>query len=375
MSPRSGWMALCLTLAAGLAVVGCGRSVSWAPDNRTLAVDVDGRLQLFNLDTARFTPLDTGDRYAVNPVFSPDGGRVAYYGITAEDGRVIACDLWMRSTADPSESDQKIASAVVPARDESPAELASDIRSLLALSWSPDGRKLAHSRVNAANRGGIEILDLESGEITRLGRAGESQYMPAWAPSGKELAYVAAALGARMSEPETVFDLYVARPGSRTPPRRVLDARTDGDLWAYWPVVWAETGQGIVVMKHHNGGRPFELHLVSLDGSPSRLLTRLDTPQASITPDLEAVIAMGGEQGDAVVYRRAPFTGEQVLDRIPAETRKEYAPFETLPVPLYPVIAADGKTAALPLVNRHRELRLYGLESGARGSYRIPWRK
>ena len=93
---------------------------------------------------------------------------------------------------------------------------------------------------------------------------------------------------------------------------------------------------------------------------------------ASITPDLEAVVPMGGERGDAVVFRRAPFREERVLDRIPAETRKELAPLEIPAVPLHPVISADGKTVALPLVNGHRELRLYDAESGRKSSYPIP---
>lgn len=363
MSPRiGGGIALCFAVAAGLLLAGCGRSVSWAPDSRSLAVDVDGKLQIFDLASGRFTPLDTGGHYAVNPAFSPDGKHVAYFRVRdgGADGRI--CDLWMRDVGSPSGTDARIASAVLAARHESVAEIAAKMRAATPLAWSPDSRKLAYARIVGDDRGMIEIRRVDSGETISLGRPGELQLMPAWSPSGARLAYLA-----RAQSPENgaAFDLYVVRPGDGPRPRRLLDT----GVWPYWPITWAENGQGVVVMKQPEG-TGFELYLAPIAGGSSRLLTRVDTPQASITPDLEMVAYMGGHNRNTVICKRWPFDQEKVLDRIPFPESAGSA--RASDVLLYPVVAPDGKSVALPLVTQHPELRVYEVATGRRRIYALP---
>jgi len=366
---RLGALSAALAVSVFL-VAGCGRSASWSPSGRSLAIDIGGKLQLFDVATGTFTPLETGGRYAVNPAFSPNAKQVAYYGITKAEGKRATCDIWVQDPGKSSGSERKIASDVFRLKGEPLLEAATHIRGTMVLAWSPDGRKLAHSRM-AEERGAIEIVDLESGDVTRCGRSGESQIMPAWSPSGTRIAYLAET-HSRMAEPGVAFDLCVADVDSSATPERIGDSPTHGEIWPYWPITWSADGAGVVVLTQQNGSSAFEARLVPAAGGASRLLTRVDTAQATITPDLQVVVYMGGDQNGAVIYKSAQFQREQVLDRIAPWTRREPAPLEIPAVPLYPVISPDGKTVVLPLVNEHRELRLYEVASGRKRVYPIP---
>lgn len=364
---RLGLLALALA-GTVLWLGGCGRSAAWSPTGDALALDVDGKLQRFEVATGAFTPLETGGRYGMSPSFSPDGKQLAYY--TVGEGTAKACDLWTRDLGEAPGAARKVAGNVASLTSETTPQAAAEVRALLVAAWSPDGRKLAFTRVTG-DRGAIQIVDLNSGAVTSLGREGESQIMPAWSPDGDRLAYLAETPGARMAEPRLAYDLFVAAPDAQSTPERIWDGGKQGELWPFWPPTWTGDGRGVAVLRQERAGPGFEL-CVALPGGTSEVLTRIDSPQATVTPELDAVVYMGGEQNGSVIYKRAPFRTERVLDRIAGETRKERAPFEIPAVPLYPVLSADGTRVALPLVNGHREVRLYEIESGRKTVFPIP---
>lgn len=368
MDGKTARRALGAALLAGLlALAGCGRSASWSGDSRSLALDPGGKLQLFDLTTGMFTPLDTGGRYALNPVFSPNGKQVAYYGIAHADGRSERCDLWLRDIEAPAGSDQKLAGDVAPADTGGPRESATELKPLLQLSWSPEGRRLAYARTTR-NEGAIELLDVDSGTVTRLGREREFQFQPAWSPDGERIAYLAHETVRGLKNPGQVFSLYVSDPAGR---QRTLLWQGSG-LWPFWPLAWSQDGTRLVFLKQQRvGEHRFELRAQPvLDGS-SELLTLVDTPQGSVAPDLRSVVYIGTDQ-DSVIYRQAPFTEARVLDRIGETTAREPEPLQARTAPPYPVLSGDGKTVALPLMDRRRELRLYHLETGRKSVYPIP---
>ena len=75
--PRPTARLLMATL--GLFVLAGCDSAFWSPDGKSLALDVHGKLRLFNVETKKFTSFNSGGRYVINPTFSPDGKTLAYY--------------------------------------------------------------------------------------------------------------------------------------------------------------------------------------------------------------------------------------------------------------------------------------------------------
>lgn len=360
-SKRGLWLML---VVAGLCAAGCGRSVTWAPDGSSLAVDVDGKLQLFSLTTRTFHPLDTGERHGFAPAFSPDGRKLAYYGITGS-GAVATCDIWVRDLPGTSAADRKVAADVMPAKGV-PEDTASS-KPALQLAWSPDGKRLAHSRIEGA-RGHIEVIDLTTGAATPLDHGAQSQFMPAWSPDGSRLAYLGQDTGASGDEADH-FAVYVAQPGSADPALKLPPVGKAG-FWPAWPLTWTPDGADIVALEANPNGTG-SLYALKTDEHAASLLTTIESVQGSLTPDLKRVVFMGGSERREVALKTAPFHERSVLDRI-AEAGKQGGPWGKPEAPLHPVIANDGRTVALPILEGKRELRLYDLETGAKSAYPIP---
>src|SRR5438093_5541920 len=103
MNPRLHRTALLAITALLIPLLAGCRSTFWSPDGKSLALDVGGKLRLFDLATKQFRALDAGGRYVVNPTFSPDGKTLAYYGITSKGGKPQGVDLWVRDLSSNKE--------------------------------------------------------------------------------------------------------------------------------------------------------------------------------------------------------------------------------------------------------------------------------
>src|ERR1051326_2900194 len=112
MKSRLTLGAACLATLLLPLLAGC-RSTFWSPDGKAIALDVGGKLRLFDLGTKGFRALDTGGRYVVNPTYSPDGKMIGYYGITSKAGKPEGVDLWVRDLA--ANKERKISSGMVAA--------------------------------------------------------------------------------------------------------------------------------------------------------------------------------------------------------------------------------------------------------------------
>jgi Tol biopolymer transport system component len=97
-----------------------------SPDGRTVLFDLLGDIYALDIGGGRARPLLTGQAFETQPVFSPDGTRIAFLS-----DRSGATNLWV-ANADGSEA-RKLSADTDPALYTSPA-------------WSPDGRFLYVSR-------------------------------------------------------------------------------------------------------------------------------------------------------------------------------------------------------------------------------------
>lgn len=404
---------LAVTWLLALSGCGIGPRAAWSPDGRRIALDLDGKLRIFDVRGERFATLDTGDRWVVNPVFSPDGSRIAYYAIASEvqhpgandESRAAqSVDLWLRDLGTQRER-QLVSGVAVPRGYDSqstdsqaptnalhpPEEVADQIRGS-KLAWSPDGQRLLYTREEvrtrmasgheAVRRNGtqedakdfLEVVHLSSGRVTRLERPGRKLEFGAWLPDGNHVLCV------RPADPEinnrgrrAVSVVAVATDG--TGEREVAHVAVDADTLGGQIAPWSAGRGTLLVSRPRKGGTAMDLIEVPFHGgSPRVLCLRIQIFNPIIfSADGRALVYLGGGKDEhAVVYRGAPFTGKTILDSFPSQGKS--APGGVEGVMLFPVISPDGSVVALPLVHPglgRQELRVYQVESGIARIYPI----
>lgn len=132
----------------------------FSPDGRSLAVQVNRDIVIFDLESGARRQLTYSPEDGMNPTWSPDGSRLAF--VTTRGGRV---DIYTMR-ADGTDVDRLVsvdgASAIDPR-------------------WSPDGRSISFVMVpdvppNAENPGApdyypaIYVVDVETRQLTRVSR-------------------------------------------------------------------------------------------------------------------------------------------------------------------------------------------------------------
>ena len=134
--------------------VGYGYSTRWSADGAKLAAEDDDEIWVLDVDTQRglFTSLGHGYNPQL-PLFSPDGGRIAFAATSARDDRqrIFVGDLRSGS-----------------ARDVGPGGHVE--------SWSPDGSRLA-----VVGASGVVLVGIQTGERRGfLPHVGHFRFSPDW---------------------------------------------------------------------------------------------------------------------------------------------------------------------------------------------------
>jgi Tol biopolymer transport system component len=158
-----------------------GCCAAWSPDGAQLAYvshpnetpSGESQIYLWDIETQTAELLPTGLANASNPIWSPDGTRLAVISWGASfDSSGMGLYLYTL--------------------DSGKTEFLSDIEPFYgpALSWSPDGRILAFADLLGQNAP-MALVDMETGDIRRVGEAVVSFLPFAWSPEGETLVYTA----------------------------------------------------------------------------------------------------------------------------------------------------------------------------------------
>jgi len=102
------------------------------------------------------------------PAWSPQGDRIAYHGC---DERGDNCGLWLMQPG-----------------GFSPTRLTTDA-SDTAPAWSPDGKQIAFISARAGNWE-VYLVEVASGDVTRLTDHAAADVAPTWSPTGKQIAFL-----------------------------------------------------------------------------------------------------------------------------------------------------------------------------------------
>lgn len=163
----------------------------WSPDGRFIAFN---GLSVYWMDAEpRRIRLNIGDSSGFNPVWSPDGSRIAY--LTAKEDTMAVMEM-------------VISSQGIAGLPHTIVQLASDDVGIeyfildgdSKLAWSPNGKWLLVV-VEKEQKSDIYLIQVGSGESVNLTDHERSNYCPVWSPDSQQIAF--------LSERDGQTDIYL----------------------------------------------------------------------------------------------------------------------------------------------------------------------
>jgi TolB protein len=232
---------------------------AWSPDGKRIAFarldaeDPDGEIYVMNADGSNVTRLTYSPGNDLSPTWSKDGKRIAFVSARGADIPVLSSwEDWDIYYMDAATGGAVTRVTEQPGADFDP-------------SWSPDGKQIAF--VSQRDGGAAETTDLyavnlDNLAVTRLTTLGLAAVQPSWAPGGKQIAFTAGNFEAGEA------DIYVLTLDGLLLTRITDGTATPGNDEA---PSWSPDGKQIVFASTRaNAAR--EIYTMNADG---RAVTRL----------------------------------------------------------------------------------------------------
>ena len=188
---------------------------AWYPEGSS---QLDGEIYVASIDGTNLIRLTNSDGMDDQPVWSPDGSRIAY---SSDIDTYAYVKLWTMR-ADGSDKRRVL-----------PATAGTDVIDMEP-SWSPDGSKLAFRRISA-NDSDIAIVTLSTQAVSRLHMDAVQSY-PAWSPDGESIAFSS-------SHQNPMSDIYTMKPDGTGL------VRLTNSVDSNWRPRWVRSAAAVVVAR------------------------------------------------------------------------------------------------------------------------------
>jgi Tol biopolymer transport system component len=246
-----------VTAAAGLVTfAGPGHDAAVEPPaDIAFASRRDGNWEICVMDAAgrqqrRLTRRSAEDRF---PLWSPDGRQIAFSSL-AGAGAEDSWGLWLMNADGTGQR-----------------RLASHVIAKSTRGWSPDGKRIVLTAMTA-NNVDIHVVDVQTGQLTRLTSAPGEDRDPSWSPDGRQLVF--------SSSREGLPQVYVmGADGSH-------QRRLTNQVTAVLAPRWSPDGALIAFTSGPDGNR--DLYLMNATGGTVQRLTKgthLTRDPAAWSPD------------------------------------------------------------------------------------------
>ena len=239
-------------------------SAAWSPDGEKIAFvsDRDGKpeghfppetdIHVMNADGSGQQNLTRNPAGARNPVWSPDGRKIAFERVVGGVGRNRNIEIYVMN-ADGS-GQRRLTSN--PAFDGEPV-------------WSPDGKSIAFAsdRNQLRYHNGVYVMNADGSGQRRLTRnPAFDDRSPVWSPDGRKIAFERVVGGVGNNQN---IEIYVMNADGSDQRRLTSNPTFDGSP------VWSPDGQRIAFASDRNRLRYHDdVYVMNADGSGQRRLTR-----------------------------------------------------------------------------------------------------